>query len=255
MFSSIERGGCFGRAGLFGSGATRPAAAAERRNVRELAAPQPGSGRQPILRAGPDQHVEREAARPTLALPARCHRRRQQPDNARDCRRNAVRDRFPRERVRGRRRRRTSSLELRCHAVDWRGSERRLRIPQPRRLLCEWGDLRGGRLISARTRRKNREADAGLRQERPCARDPGRAKREIPGRDVAHHARVLVHHGAAGVRRRPLHRQHAKREPHSRRPCNRRRRENGQGALALQHHSAGRKRSGLGGCRSDLGGR
>ena len=41
------------------------------------------------------------------------------------------------------------------------------------------------------------------------------------------------------LQRRALHRQHAKREPHSRRSCAGRRCENGQGPLALQHRSAG----------------
>ena len=55
------------------------------------------------------------------------------------------------------------------------------------------------------------------------------------------------------LQRRALHRQHAQREPHSRRARSRRRREDRQGAVALQHDSAGREGSGLGRRRADLG--
>jgi len=47
--------------------------------------------------------------------------------------------------------------------------------------------------------------------------------------------------------------QYTQREPHPRRPRARGGRENGKGALALQHHSTGRERSGLGRGGPDLG--
>ena len=53
-------------------------------------------------------------------------------------------------------------------------------------------------------------------------------KQRYPEVDVGDRARLLVHHRAAGVRRRDLYRQHAQRKPHSRRTCDCRRREDGE---------------------------
>ena len=65
---------------------------------------------------------------------------------------------------------------------------------------------------------KTGQADSGLRQERPGQRDPRRAQAALPGRQDGDQPRLLVHDRAAGPQRRDLHRQHAQREPHSRRP-------------------------------------
>ena len=54
----------------------------------------------PILAAGPDQSVQRQVADAALALSARRHRRRQQPDHADHRRRHDVCDRFARQRLR-----------------------------------------------------------------------------------------------------------------------------------------------------------
>ena len=72
-------------------------------------------------------------------------------------------------------------------------------------------------------------------------------------REVGDQHGLLVHDRAAVLQRRALHRQHAQREPHSRRPRAGGRREDRQGAVALQHDSAGREGSGLGDRRTDVG--
>ena len=79
-------------------------------------------------------------------------------------------------------------------------------------------------------------------------------KQRVPGGGDCHQPGVLVHHRATGLQRRHLHRQHPEREPHPGRACAGGQRRHGQGPVALQHHSAGRKGSGLGYRRSDLGG-
>ena len=62
---------------------------------------------------------------PALAVPARRHRRRQQPDDAGHRRRNDVRDRPARQRVRARRGRRASALDLRRHRTSRRRTRKR----------------------------------------------------------------------------------------------------------------------------------
>ncbi len=188
-----------------------------------------------------------------MALPARRHRRRQQPDDTDHRRRRDVRDRFPRERVRGQRRRRTSSVDLRRQQSHRRRSAGRLRVPQPRRHLCGRRHLRRRGLVPVRARRQDREADSELRQGRSGQRDPGCAEDALPGGEDGDQSRLLVHDRASGVQGRPLHRQHAKREPYSRRSCAGGRCEDRQGHLALQHGAAGRTGSRLGHRRPDLG--
>ena len=99
----------------------------------QLASSQPGSRRLALLAARPDQPDKRDVARAALALPARRHRRRQQSDHADHRRRHDVRDRFARQRVRGR----TRPTAICCGSYDVtsltrRRRARRLRLPQPR---------------------------------------------------------------------------------------------------------------------------
>ena len=49
-------------------------------------------------------------------------------------------------------------------------------------VLCRRRDLHGGGIVPVRARRQDREADAGLRQERPGQRDPGRHQAAISRR-------------------------------------------------------------------------
>ena len=134
------------------------------------------------------------------------------------------------------------------------GRARGLHLPQPRRLLRRRRRLHGRRARScsrSTPRPESRFQASATTARRSVILDVLQAA--IPGGEDGDQHGVLVHDGAAGPQRRDLHRQHAQREPHSRRARAGRRREDRQGALALQHHSAGREGSGLGDRRSDLG--
>ena len=171
--------------GMVGATHWAPRLAAQTRaaaKTRQLAAPQPRPRRQPLLAAGPDQPVERQDADAALALPARRHRRRQQPDDAGRRRRHDVRDRFARQRLRRRRGRRPSAVDLRRHATDRRRRARRLRLPQPRRHLRRRRRLHGRRVVPLRARREDRQADPELRQGRPGQRHPRRAEAALSAR-------------------------------------------------------------------------
>ena len=121
---------------------------------------------------------------------------------------------------------------------------RRLRLPQPRRRLRRRRRLCRGRIVPLRARRENGQAASGFGKNGQASVILDVLRRRYPDVKTADQPGLLVHHGAADLQRRALHRQHAQREPYSRRPRARRRCENGQGALALQHGSAGRKDQG-----------
>ena len=99
------------------------------------------------------------------------------------------------------------------------GAREGLRVPQPRCLLRERCHLHGSWFILVRARFKDGQAYPGFRHRRPGQCDSRCAQDTIPGRQDGYQPRILVHDCTPGVRRRALHRQHTKREPHPRRPC------------------------------------
>ena len=118
-----------------------------------------------------------DVARAAMAVPARRHRRRQQPDDAGHCRRRDVRHRFARQCLRARRGGRPSALDLRRHqparrrrpATATSSGNRGVVLRRRRR-------LHRGRLVPLRARRQDRQADPEIRQERPGQRHPRRAQ-------------------------------------------------------------------------------
>ena len=81
-----------------------------------------------------------------------------------------VRDRFARQRLRGRRRRRPSALDLRRDQSHWRRSAGRLRVPQPRRRATRtaWSTRRRARSCSRSTPRPGSRFQASARTARPA---------------------------------------------------------------------------------------
>ena len=210
-----------------------------------------------LLAAGPDQPVQREVADAALAVPARRHRRRQQPDDAGHRRRHDVRDRFARQRVRAS----TPPTAICCGRYDVTnligGGAREGYVFRNRGVVLR----RRRRLHGRRARSCSRST------RRPASRFPtfgknGQAsvildvlKQRYPDVKTAISLGYWFTTAPQFYNGVHLHRQHAQREPHSRRPRAGRRREDRQGALALQHHSAGREGSGLGHRGPDVGGR
>ena len=138
--------------------------------------------------------------------------------------------------------------------ADWRRRGARATSSAIAASLCRRRDLHRRRLVPVRARCQDRRADAGLRQERPGQRRSSTCiQQRYPEVQGGDQPGLLVHHRAADSQRRALHRQHPQREPHPGRACAGGRRQDRQGAVALQHRAAGRKGSGLGHCRSDLG--
>ena len=198
--------------------------------------------------------LEREVADAALAVPARRHRRRQQPDDADHRRRHDVRHRFARQRLRRQRRRRASAVVVRRHQPDWRRRARRLRLPQPRRRSTPTASSTPppARSCSRSTRRPaSRFRRFGNNGQASVILDVLKTALSRTSRPPS--AWATGSRRRRRSQRRALHRQHAQREPHPRRPRAGGRREDRQGALALQHDSAGREGPGLGDRRADLG--
>ena len=187
-----------------------------------------------------------------MALPARRHRRRQQPDDPGHRRRRDVRDRFPRECLRRRRRRRASAVDMRRPSL---GGDRREGYIFRNRGVC-YADgvvyVAGGSFLFA--------LDAKTGKPIPGFGKDGQASVILDVLKTRYpEAKTAISMGywfttAPQVYNGVLYIGSTRSESHI--PgghvfC--RRRQDGQGPLALQHGSAGREGSGLGDRRSDVG--
>ena len=198
--------------------------------------------------------LECQVADATMALPARCHRRRQQPDDAGHRRRRDVCDRFRAEAcMRSTPPTGTCSGPTTSPISSEAAGARVTSSATAASCYARRRRLRRRRVVPVRARRQDRKADSWLRQQRPGERDSRRAQDADTRRPRPPSAWGIGSRPRRRSQRRALHRQHAKREPHPGRPRVRCRRQDGQGPLALQHGPAGREGSGLGDRRPNLG--